>query len=435
VSPPAQVGPWDPCYVREDGWLLHRYDLATGNTLRFAARDMRREKTGVHANVAISVNWVTLSWSNFNIERDEDRVRLANSAYKHLDGSSNALDIAEFPQNAMKHALDLFCYGLWDEVVSDNLGELMEGSEAIGPPKLLLGSYIIDGGGTLVYAAPGRGKSYTAMAMAVALTWGKDQVWSLSDARNCLYINLERSRDSMRWRLARINRALGLPPESPLPFLNARGRSLSDVYEAAARTVEMHSCQVVFLDSISRAGVGDLNENQPVNRVIDMLNRLAPTWLAIAHTPRADETHVYGSVHFEAGEDLGVGLLAQTSADGLVTGIGLRVDKGNDLPRNLPVQIHAMTWDARGLTGIRKSEPGEFPELSLANKVSVEDMAFEYVALVGKATADEIAREVGKDRTTVSRLLNASERFTSSRKGHQIEFEIVQQPGFAGARG
>ncbi len=119
------------------------------------------------------------------------------------------------------------------------------------------------------------------------------------------------------------------------------------------------AADVVILDSISRAGVGDLNENQPVNRAIDMLNRLAPTWLAIAHTPRADETHVYGSVHFEAGEDLGVGLIAQTSMDGLLTGVGLRVDKANDLPKNIPLGIHAMEWDERGVIVLcRTSNPG-----------------------------------------------------------------------------
>ncbi len=421
------TSPWDPTYEEEQGWIVHNYDLATGNTLRFAARDVRKERTGVHANLAIYLNWVSLAWSNFNIERDEERVRLANSAYKHLDPKANALDLQEFPAQPFKHALDLFCIGLWDHVVSGDMGENMEGSEEVGPPKLLLGHYILDGGGTIMYAAPGRGKSYTAMAMAVSLQWGKDKVWDIGDARAALYINLERSRDSMRWRLARVNRALGLDPQTPLPFLNARGKSLSDVYEAAARTVEQHNCTVVILDSISRAGVGDLNENQPVNRAIDMLNRLAPTWLAIAHTPRADETHVYGSVHFEAGEDLGVGLIAQTSMDGLLTGVGLRVDKANDLPKNIPLGIHAMEWDERGLTNIRKATVREFPELAGQERQGLEEQAMEYLLMVGDATAAQIGKELGKDRTTVSRTLNSSARFNKTTKGKEVLFSVQER--------
>lgn len=418
------AAPWEPTYQEEQGWTVHCYDLTTGNALRFAARDVRKERTGVHANISISLNWVNLAWSNFNIERDEERVRLANSAYKHLDPKANALDLQEFPMQPFKHALDLFCLGLWDHIVGADIGEDMEGSEEIGPPKLLLGNYVMDGGGTIMYAAPGRGKSYTAMAMAVSLTWGRENVWSLTDARRVLYINLERSRDSMRWRLARVNKALGLPAETPLPFLNARGKSLNDVYEAAARSVEVHSCQVVVLDSISRAGVGDLNENQPVNRAIDMLNRLTPTWLAIAHTPRADETHVYGSVHFEAGEDIGVGLIAQTSASGSRTGIGLRVDKANDLPRNLPIAVHAMEWDEFGLTGIRKSSAREFPELASGDRQDFIEQVKEYLLMVGSATASDIGKELNKDRSTVSRQLTASDLFVKMPKGKEILFAV-----------
>ncbi len=415
---------WDPSYEHEDGWLVHRYTLLTGNVLRCSARDIRKERTGVHANINISMNWVSLAWSNFNVERDEDRVRLANSAFSHLDNDAHAMDTVEFPKNLLKHALDLFCLSLWDETVAADVGELMCGDESIGPPKLLVGNYVMDGGGTIMYAAPGRGKSYTAMAMAVSLMWGQDKVWSLTDARNVLYINLERSKDSMRWRLARVNRSLGLDSESPLPFLNVRGRSLSDVYEAAARTVELHSCQVVILDSISRAGVGDLTENQPVNRVIDMLNRLTPTWLAVAHTPRQDESHIYGSIHFEAGEDIGVGLIAQTSANGERTGIGLRIDKANDLPRNLPLAVHAMEWDERGLMDIRKASVREFPELAAGQQVGTEDLAREYLSLVGKATADEVAREVDKHRTEVSRVLNSAAWCGKERDGHKILFFV-----------
>jgi hypothetical protein len=47
--------------------------------------------------------------------------------------------------------------------------------------------------------------------------------------------------------------------------------------------MRVNEVQIVFFDSISRAGAGDLNENQPANQVMDMLSALAPTWLAVAH--------------------------------------------------------------------------------------------------------------------------------------------------------
>src|SRR3990167_605595 len=104
-----------PVYLQEAGWFLQRYELATGNTFTIAAQNVRREPTGIHGKLAIRMNNVTLAWSTFNLERDEDRVRLVNSAYGHLDPTANGLDIKEFPKNVLKHATDLFVAGLWAE--------------------------------------------------------------------------------------------------------------------------------------------------------------------------------------------------------------------------------------------------------------------------------------------------------------------------------
>ena len=127
-----------PVYEHAATGIFHVYPLATGNVLRFQATEVRRERTGTHARLNITVNWISLAWSNFNIDRDEDRVRLANSAYKHLE--DDALDRAEFPLNRFKRALDLFCIGIWDEFVSVQAGGLMGGDPNLLPARPLLGS-------------------------------------------------------------------------------------------------------------------------------------------------------------------------------------------------------------------------------------------------------------------------------------------------------
>ena len=401
---------WEPAYQREDEWTTHRYDLSTGNILRFAARDVRKERTGVHANVSISMNWVSLAWSNFNVERDEDRVRLANSAYKHLDGAAHTLDVAEFPQNLFKHALDLFCLGIWDEEVGSVVGGLMEGDPAITPAQRLLGDYILRDAGTILFAPPGAGKSNTAMAWADCLAWGVDTIWKLHDAVQPLYINVERSQVSMQARLARINKALGLDPTTPLPFLNARGKSLSDIYEAAKRTIKQEGCSVVFYDSISRAGFGSLVADDVANKTMDMLNALSTTWVALAHSPRADETHAFGSQMFDAAADLTVQLRAQTASDGYSTGIGLEVIKANDL-RKPRMFIHVFEWDDQGLCGIRLGKQGEFAELEAGQRRSVEEQIAELLKSRGAMSATAIADDLGRNRSNVALLLGQSGRF------------------------
>ncbi len=409
VASPATA--WDPNYSDEEGWTLHRYDLLSGNVLRFAAQDVRRERTGIHAKIKISINWVSLASTNFNVERDEDRVRLANSAYSHLDGKEHDIDRGEFPKNHFKHALDIFCEGLWDNQVAAQMGTWMEGDPTIAAARPLLGNYILDGAGTIMYAPPGQGKSYTAMAWASCMMYGIDHIWPITDTRIPLYINLERSEASMRGRLAAVNRALGIDPKSPLPFLNARGRSLSDIYESAKKTIEAHGCGVAFYDSISRAGGGgSMVADDVANKIMDMMNALIPTWVAIGHSPRADDTHVYGSQMFTAAADLEVQLKAQASRDEGCTGIGLQITKANDIPTG-GLTMHVLEWNDYGLSGIRKARVGEFSEIESSVRQSMEQDIWDFINTNGPASASTIAKTLGRNRSNVASLLTKSSRF------------------------
>lgn len=415
---------WDPPYERDDDWILHSYKLATGNVIRFAAKEIRRERTGVHAQVAISMNWVTLAWSNFNVERDEDRVRLANSAFKHLDDSSHEIDRTEFPQNHLKHALDLFCLGLWDEIVGMDIGGMMEGDPNLAPAELILGDYILADAGTILFAPPGSTKSYTALAWAVSCAWTPPtDVWKVHQAIMPLYINVERSERSMRARLARVNAALGLDPHTPIPFINARGKSLADIYEAIKRTAKKEGCRVAFYDSISRAGFGSLTQDDVANRTMDMLNALDMSWVALAHSPRSDDTHAFGSQMFDAAADMTVQLRSQTSSDGQSTGSALEVVKTNDTGKP-PLFIHVFEWGQDGLRNIRRGRAGEFVELESSQRRSKEDEAKAFLLRVGEVTAQQVADEFGWQRNHTSSLLSKARWSQSRKQGTRVLYSV-----------
>lgn len=383
-------------YERDDQAILRSKQVDDEHALGFRAEAIRQERTGVHARLSISLNDIVLAWTTLNIEKDEDRVRLTNSTY----GLLNSL-AASYPKPYLKKDLDLFCAGLWDEQLKAFAPEELAGSLEARPPDLLLSPYILRGGGTILFAPPGRGKSYAMLLMAASLHAGISSVWPTRKVR-VLFINLERSRRSIADRIGNVNEVLGLDRGTPLPVMNARGRSLSDILPAARRYVRERQIECVLLDSISRAGFGDLTENAPVNRIVDGLNGLCDTWAALAHTPRSDESHVYGSVHFEAGADVVVQLTSQQEEGGPL-GVGLQITKQNDIGAK-PLAIIALEFGPTGLSGVRHARRGEFPEIEQNRKMSLRQQVREFVLDHGKATATMVAEGTGLNRANVSHL-------------------------------
>jgi len=401
-------------YQHANGRIFLEIKLGTGNRLQFAAENIRRERTGVHATVGISMNGRALSWDNLNVERHRERTTIANAAHKQLD----ELDKGVWPEDEHRQAFDLFCYGLWREHVKTIVGGPLEGDPDIGPPRQLVGPYCLEGGGTFAFAPPGAGKSYTLLAMAVSLDAGCSKIWRVPEPRRAMFVNLERSKDSLRYRLSRVNAALGLDPRRPLIFENRRGRSLFDIAEGIAETARRHQVEALFVDSISRAGAGDLKEPSIGNRVVDALNSLCATWVALAHTPRADDSHIFGTMMFTAGADVEIRLTAQAQAS--VTGIGMEVTKINDLPKP-PMSIHAFYWGPAGLEDIRPARTHEFPELEAGRGMTLAEEVADYL-MQGKASATEVSAALDRNRSAVSTLLNRDRRFVLVEKRGRVAY-------------
>jgi hypothetical protein len=387
-------------YGREGRDIVARRLVDTEHAILFRAfgRDIKRQPTGIHAKVSIEIDGVRLAWGTFNVDKDEERVRLRNSAYAHLNGLSTV-----YSKEFLKHDLDLFCEGLWEEHNLQFEAESMAGSEQPSAPAFLLDPFILRGGGTIVFAPPGRGKSYVLMLMAVSVDAGLSSLW-WTEQTPVLFINLERDRELVKNRLSNVNAVLGLPRTRPLLTINARGRSLFDVIAAADRAIERYGAGLVLLDSISRAGYGDLNANEKVNGIIDGLNSICRSWLALAHTPRGDETHLYGGIHFEAGADVIVRLNSQQDDDGPL-GVGLEITKQNDLGKRA-AWIRALEFDETGLQRVRVARDNEFPDVEQGREMSGKQRLRQHIADLGVDDATHAAGVLRLDRGNVSRWLN-----------------------------
>jgi hypothetical protein len=399
--------------------LSTKIPLETTDDFVIVADHIRHPVTGVHARIALFLNEDHLAHSTFNVDRDEERTRLANKAHRMLGPSIQGV----YPSNALNHELDMFCWGLWDAYVGGLVAQPSGSDVDDEGCTFALEPYVMDDGGTILFAAPGMGKSYSSLIMAICIDAGLNHLWHTSQ-RKVLYVNLERSQKSVERRIRQINRCLDIDPARRLLCLHKRGARLADMLPAIQRSIEEHGVQVAVLDSISRAGYGDLTQNEPANAIIDALNSMCPTWLAIGHTPRGDQTHVYGGVHFDAGEDMGVQLITQRGEYDTL-GVGFQVVKSNDTGFP-PLYVLALEFDRRGLTAVYKARAHQFPEIEAGKKQALGDEIADFLALVGKASATDIAKELARNRSNVATTLATDRRFVCvARQGAKVFYGLL----------
>ena len=343
-----------PYEVSPDGTVSAHRHTKFGNVM-FTARSIHRGRS-VQAVVEIAAGRLIMAYSQINVQRDEDRGRLARSAHENFGPQlADSYDLAE-----LKRDMDRWCYGLWEASLT---------SIAIGPTAgadidleipFVLRPYILSEGGTLAFGPPGKGKTWVTLLWAVSIDAGVDRLWPIDEQVPVLFLNLERSELRFQQRLRRVNMALGLAPARPLHAIHARGRPLNSIIEICADYVRQHGIGVIMLDSLSRAGMGKLGDDDVANRIIDALTSICPTWVAIGHSPRGDETHEFGSVMFRAGVDIEVRVTSERRDQTL--GIGLEMIKSNDTAAKSQ-DVLSLTFDDFGLAGVRQARGGEYEEV------------------------------------------------------------------------
>jgi hypothetical protein len=397
--------------------------LEGGYNIRMMARNISQSRTGLHAKIYLGVGDKLSAYSYFNVERDEDRGRLANSAHRKYPEALRAL----YTREQLKHDLDVFSMMIWPKWIETQVPSYIVGFEERSQPEFMLTPYLVKGGGTIIFGPPERMKTMTAMTMAIAIDAGVVYPFQVTQAP-ILYVNLERPEASMQRRLGDLNRALGLDPGRPILMMNARGRSLADVEEGIAKAVEREGVRVGFLDSISRAGYGDLIDNRVANQTIDIMNGLFDTWVGIAHSPRNDATHMFGSMHFEAGADVIVQLLTEYQDNKI--GVGLQVVKANDM-RRPALGCIGYEFDDYGVSRVWRPQQSDFPELLAvrSDRGGLTEEIRLFLLGNGEAWAEDIAKAISHSRGSVAKVLAASPMFTVVRKdGHKLFYGVAEMP-------
>ena len=408
----------------------------------FYAKDLRQERTGLHASIEAFFNNELLSFSTCNIQRDEDRVRFSGTVARNLERLSKinrVPAINAYPKESIKVDLDSFAYSAWPVFMTGFSSELVEGNADLAL-SYLIDPFLLDDAGTVMYARPGRGKSQIVMTMAVSVDAGINTIWPVRQAPS-YYINLERSPRSLQRRLGQINEALGLNPSRPLRMLNARSRSLRDIVEQVEREMDKYGIGFVILDSISRAGMGDLNDNRVGQQIINELNKVidgkGASYLAIGHTSwGGDESdgHIYGSIQQEAGADVMLGLRsARNPKNEGQLGVLLEMTKYNDAPpKESPLVV--FEWDSFGLKSVGTGSITDFPDLEKHKEAGMDErkwiqqFATDWILSEGPQSISGLVKAMTEERSVtsqaVSKALKADKKFEKE-DGHRGKWDYI----------
>lgn len=394
--------------------------LSNNEHLHFHGQHLRHERTGVHGYLEILHDDTLLTYDQFNFDRHADRLRIANAAHKLLDDNPMTDSGKPYTSMLLKHDVDLFCRQAWEVWNGQFEGVELEGDVISEPTVFLAAPHIIQGGGTVLVGKPGKGKSYTALTIAVAVDSGTNGFWGVTQAKT-MFVNLERSAASISKRIGAVNDVLGLEPGRKLVTLNARGRSLSDVEGGIERTIKHYGIEFVVLDSISRAGMGDLIENRTANAIADSLNGLGTAWLAIAHSPRSSD-NIFGSQMFDAAADIIVQHKGHQAEEEV--GVQLTMTKANDSALAPPMYL-GLKFDEYGLKQVRLAKGKDFPELRAEEEVSAAQQIYDY--LIHEVSSDypsHIAEELNIKRTTVNDILKDTTKYTKRREGNRSFYAV-----------
>lgn len=438
--------------VPETGAIQHHLPVEdTLSRLILQATDVRQERTGVHAKVTIAIgttaeghlSTTVFAEDTFNVGRSEDRIRLGNHALKDpLFKKDPFKPLLPRIEPVLHHELLLFTRGLWEFEVGVDVGELLAGSEERIEADYLLEPYLLRNAGTIAFAPPGAGKSWTGILFGVLVDAGLAYPWPVKQTRT-LYVNLERSRESFLHRLADVNEALGLPRNRPLHSINMRGSTLQAIEERLKRYIAKQKIELVIIDSLSRAGAGNMNDNEPANKAMDVLNGLGCGWFLLGHTAREDSGHLFGSQMFDAAADIMVRVMSQRSqirspvGVNSTLGIGLIGTKANDVALP-PLTVMRLEFERKkGLIAIQKAEPGEFLDIeNTAHGDDPTEALRKYLLGVGAADIATIARDIGVPRRKVASALARRAEFRIVRTSDEgkayygvQELRVAEDPG------
>ena len=154
---------------------------------------------------------------------------------------------------------------------------------------------------TVLFGAPGLGKSKFCLYLAMLIETGYSQHGFQVEKGRVLYLDWEASKNVLH---AAAHQIWTAHPEvaDALPVYRRMLSRLADSVEELKAIIAEHAITTIIVDSIGMACQGDLIDPMTAIKYNTALRTLGCTSLSIGHTPRpmpGQEEHLYGGIYYE----------------------------------------------------------------------------------------------------------------------------------------
>jgi hypothetical protein len=412
-----------------------KHTLSHGKVARLLATNISRERTGWHAKVGVALDDWPIEIDYINLERANSRNDLARHAHAKLIAkmTSEGDDIThtEWSREQISEHILQFSYWIVNNYEKTQNKITKDDMLPVSGIEWLINPYLMVEGATTMFAPPKSGKSTIAMAMAISLTTGSNKLWEVEKKIPVLWVNLERPDNSVKLRARQLAYSLGVEGDYGLEFLHRRGHVLSVVGGSIERWVNENPDGFVFLDSISRAGMGKLVDDVTANAFTDTMHRHAPRgWCGIGHTSKLNHNEMYGNTMFQAGADIEIRLRSQVKKSEL--GVKMEIATSNHTTKNTSMTL-AFEYVGDELVDARRADEGEYGDIvavSAGNQTRTQRLIDAINELGGKAKVSELSEHTGIHISDVGKIMSraiASDRgdFVKVGNGRPPEYGVA----------
>lgn len=290
------------------------------HTLKLRARQITLKGGLVNALVAMIVDTTPVYSDWLSVDKASERHSFANALFgtKYTKGLLGPEVTGQYDQQTFEMDLMLWSRALWPCFIGASSGKYEEGDESPTSPRWSVPGLVLDGQTSIWYGDAKAGKSTLMRLAAMGLEYGKADVIPVRAKEPVGWVNAEEDPAEHTRQLGNVNAALGLPRNSKLYTIHARGMHIDDLAQRLERAVRENGMRHIFVDSLSRLARGaNLNENATATSLMDALSGLGPSVNWIGHTGQENTHRLSGSKHFTNAARLMVRVQSRMSFGGV----------------------------------------------------------------------------------------------------------------------